>query len=140
MPLLSNSSSLSSVKLDKIGNTVEFSRLRFTEILRRTLLTGVPLRYDKSCNWLSSMVKTRIPVRSDKASKDVEVRLLPERFSSSNPLAKAENAAFGIVPSMLLSNFRLVRLWNVSNPDVNASPRSRFWPMSSTLINAPEPL
>ena len=139
MSLLSRNSSPRLIKFDRTENTVEFKRLRFTENMRRIFVIGVFARYDMSCNWLLSTMRTRILVRSEKVVRDVEFSPLPDRSSSSNLLAKGENALLGITPSSFSSSFRLVRLWKVFKPNANVSTRSRFLPRSSKLIEV-EPL
>jgi len=100
---------LSFVKFDRTEKTVEFNLLRFTESMQRTFVTGVSARYDKSCNWLSSMVRMRMLFSSEKAARD-KFSPLPERSSSSNLLANGANALLGITFSLFSLKFRLVRL------------------------------
>jgi len=137
--LLSRSNLRSLVKFERAEKTAEFNRLRFAENVRKTFTIGVSARYDMSCNWLSSIVRIWMLIRSEKAVRDVELSSLPERSSSSSLLANGENASLRIIFSLFSFNFRLVRLWKVLNPNASVSLRSRFCPRSNVLTDV-EPL
>jgi len=122
--LLSRNSSVSSVKLERIVSALEFNLLRFAEYLRRTTDIFAAARDEMSCNWLSSMVRQRMLVRSYKASRDVEIRPLPDISNFSNLLAIAENASAGNAPRLLSSNLRHFMFGKFFKPDTSVSLRS----------------